>query len=114
MIKTNNTTDIKKIVLKLKPLPVKNYENIDLDRLVIYTLSLLEKEKIPLYFDFISVGLFRLFPRKFALANFKQYPDTFRVNNAIRRTTGSLSERKQERWANGSPKKPFSLTNFYP
>ena len=39
-----NTTDIKNIILKLKPFSVKNYENIDLDRLVIFTLFVLEEK----------------------------------------------------------------------
>lgn len=107
----NNTTDIKNVVLKLKAFPPKSYENIDLDRLVIYTLLVLEEKKVPLYFDFICVGLFKIFPRKFSLATFRQYPDAYRISNAIRRTTGALSDQNKKRWATGSPEHGFYLTD---
>ena len=112
MKKEKNTIDIKNIVLKFKPFPLRSYENIDLDRLVIYTLFSLEEKKVPLYFDFICIGLFKLFPHKFSLATFKQYPDAYRINNAIRRTTGALSDQNKKRWANGSPEHGFYLTDI--
>lgn len=101
-----NITDIKKTVLRIKPASKNNYENIDLDRLVVYTLSLLEESKVPLYFDFITVGLFRLFPLKFSMANFKQYPDTNRINKALRR----LTDQKRKGWATGNVENGFYLT----
>jgi len=112
MKKDKTIIDTKKIVLGLKPLSAKGYENLDLDRLVVYALYLLEEKEIPLYFDYICVGLFKLFPNKFSLANFKQYPDVFRINNAVRRVTGALSDKDKKRWANGSPENGFSLTDF--
>ncbi|MDO8574913.1 MAG: hypothetical protein Q7R61_01415 [bacterium] len=112
MKKNKNTIDIKRMVLGLKPLSIKGYEKLDLDRLVIYALYMLEEKGIPLYFDYICVGLFKLFPRKFSLANFKQYPDVFRIHNAVRRTTGALSDKDKKRWANGSSEHGFSLTDL--
>ncbi len=112
MKKNIEAINIKKEVLKLKPISPKGYENLDLDRLVVYGLFMLEKKEIPLYADFICVGLFRLFPKKFSLANFSQYPDMFRTNNALRRTTGALSDQNKKRWVNGSPENGFSLTDF--
>lgn len=111
MKKENNTSNVKNIVLRFKPFPPRSYENIDLDRLVIYALFSLAEKKVPLYFDLICVGLFKLFPYKFSLATFKQYPDAYRINNAIRRTTGALSGQDKEGWANGSPEHGFYLTD---
>ena len=99
-------TNIKKIVLLLKPSNSKSYENFDLDRLVVYTLFILEKNKVPLYFDYIAVALFRLFPKKFSMANFKQYPDTNRMSKSLRR----LADPKRKNWAKGSIENGFYLT----
>lgn len=108
MKKENKTTNIKKVVLKLKMLPLKNYQNIDLDRLVVYVLFTLEENRVPLYFDFIAVGLFKLFPRKFSMANFRQYPDTNRISKALRR----LTDQKRKDWATGNIENGFHLTDF--
>jgi hypothetical protein len=105
------SNSIKNNILSLRPFSSKDYENIDLDRLVIFTMCFLERKGLPLYFDFISVALFKLFPEKFSMANFIEFPDTYRINNSIRRTTGSLSDRdKLDRWANGTSEHGFSLT----
>lgn len=99
-------TNIKKIVLLLKPFNPKSYENFDLDRLVVYTLFTLEENKVPLYFDYIAVALFKLFPKKFSMANFKQYPDTNRMSKSLRR----LADPKRKNWAKGSIENGFHLT----
>lgn len=104
--------DTKKILTGLKQFPAANYDGFDLDRLVVYTLLILEENKIPLYFDFITVGLFRLFPRKFSMANFRQYPDTYRINNSIRRLTGSLRDSNKLDWVTGSVEHGFYLTDL--
>jgi len=106
-----NVEDLKDLVLKFKPITYKNYESFDLDRLVIYVLFTLNEKGIPLYFDFICVSLFKIFPHKFSLATFNQYPDAFRVNNALRRTTGALSDKNKKQWANGNPENGFYLTD---
>ena len=98
----------KKILAGLKQLPAANYDGFDLDRLVVYTLFILEENKVPLYFDFIAVGLFRLFPRKFSMANFRQYPDTNRINKALRR----LTDQKRKSWATGNIENGFYLTDL--
>lgn len=102
----------KKVLADLKQLPVSHYDGFDLDRLVVYALFVLEENKIPLYFDFIAVGLFRLFPRKFSMANFRQYPDTYRINNSIRRLAGSLRDSNKLGWVTGSVEHGFYLTDL--
>ncbi|MBI4225334.1 MAG: hypothetical protein HY617_03300 [Candidatus Sungbacteria bacterium] len=104
----SNEMNTKKILTGLKQLPAVNYDGFDLDRLVVYTLLILEENKVPLYFDFIAVGLFRLFPHKFSMANFRQYPDTNRINKALRR----LTDQKRKNWATGNLENGFYLTDL--
>ena len=108
MKSTHNEISTKKILAGLKQLPAANYDGFDLDRLVAYTLFILEENKVPLYFDFIAVGLFRLFPRKFSMANFRQYPDTNRISKALRR----LTDQKRKSWATGNVENGFYLTDL--
>ena len=96
----------KKNILSLKALTPKSYQNFDLDRLAIYALHTLEEKKIPLYFDYASVALFKLFPKKFSMANFVQYPDTNRISKALRR----LADQKRKGWVTGAIENGFNLT----
>ena len=98
----------KKTITALKPFAPKAYENVDLDRLAVYALCVLEQKKIPLYFDYASVALFRLFPRKFSMSNFSQYPDNNRINKALRR----LTDQTRKSWATGTVENGFSLTDL--
>lgn len=100
--------DDKKTISNFKRFPVKSYERIDLDRLAVYAISVLEENKVPLYFDYIAVAMFRLFPKKFSMANFPQYPDTNRVSKTLRR----LTDQKRKNWATGSVENGFNLTDF--
>jgi hypothetical protein len=102
------TSDIRRKVLGIHPFNKKAYENIDIDRLVAYGMFHLEKLKVPLYFEYIAISLFRLFPKKFSMANFARYPDAYRINNSVRRLAGSV--KKEVRWANGSVENGFTLT----
>jgi len=101
-------TDDKKAIIELKALTPKSYANIDLDRLAVHALCVLEQRKIPLYFDYAAVALFRLFPKKFSMANFSRYPDTNRINKALRR----LTDQARKSWATGSVENGFSLTDL--
>lgn len=107
-MKNQNDINIKRLLLGVKHFPFVSYDDFDLDRLVVYTIYVLEEKKIPLYFDFIAVGLFRLFPRKFSMANFTQYPDTNRISKALRR----LTDQKRKRWATGNIENGFHLTDL--
>lgn len=98
----------KKTIVALKAFTPKTYKNIDLDSLAVYALCALEQKKIPLYFDYASVALFRLFPKKFSMANFSRYPDTNRINKALRR----LTDPARKSWATGTVENGFSLTDL--
>lgn len=102
--------NIKAKVLRIKPLRANRYNNLDIDRLVVFGMSYLEENDIPLYFEYIVVALFRLFPEKFSLENFTEYPDTYRINNSVRRLAGSIKSRGVT-WASGSIENGFNLTD---
>lgn len=51
------------------------YLSLDKDRLVLFAVGLLESKKIEPTFDKIVVTVFKLFPRKFSLIGFAEYPD---------------------------------------
>lgn len=96
----------KKIVEELVPYEKEQYENIIQDKLAIFTMGLLEKKGVPLYFEYIGVALFKLFPAKFALITFKEFPDLYRISNLLR-----LHLRPSDRnWAVGNIKTNFSIT----
>ena len=100
--------DSKDLLLALKEFPAKSYESFDLDRLAIYALLAMEVKKIPLYFDYASVALFKFFPKKFSMANFQQFPDTNRINKTLRR----LTDAKRKRWATGTVENGFNMTEL--
>lgn len=52
-----------------------DYLSLDKDRLVLFAVGFLESKKIEPTFDKIVVAVFRLFPTKFSLIGFPEYPD---------------------------------------
>lgn len=81
------------------------YENIDLNRLATYTIWLLKENNIVITFENIVVALFIMFPEKFSLVGYKEYPDSTRVNRALLQLRP-----KYRNWATGNVKKGFTLT----
>jgi hypothetical protein len=51
------------------------YSLMDKDRLVLFAVSQLESKRIEPTFDKIVVATFKLFPKKFSLIGFPEYPD---------------------------------------
>lgn len=51
------------------------YENIDLDHLMMYAIGRLAKISVDLSFENAVVASFKLFPKKFSLLGFPNYPD---------------------------------------
>ena len=96
----------KKFVKNLKPFKEEQYKNITQDQLAIFAMYFLEQKGVPLYFEYIGISLFKLFPKKFSLITFKEYPDLYRISNLLR-----LHLRPTERnWAVGNVRTSFSLT----
>jgi len=80
------------------------YCNLDIDRLVVYVLFYLEENSIQLTLENIIVGAFRLFPGKFSLFGFPEYPDSARVEKSLWRSRG-----KERQWIGGKTRQGYSL-----
>jgi hypothetical protein len=91
---------------KLKPFDYANYESIDLDRLVIYTTVELEKLGIELSLENIIVGAFKLFPKKFSLIGYSEFPDATRVEKALWRCKG-----RKRQWIGGKTPHGYLITD---
>jgi hypothetical protein len=81
------------------------YEPLDLTGLAAYAIKRLQDLQFPATFENLVVALFRLFPEKFSLHGYAQYPDAARIG----RTLLQLGP-KYRNWARGSVQKGFTLT----
>jgi len=89
----------------ISPFPESSYAAIDLTGLAAFTLFWLQDRHIPATFENIVVASFKMFPLKFSLEGFPDYPDAARVG----RTLLQLGP-KYRNWARGSVQKGFVLT----
>jgi len=97
-------TDKEKIQ-KLEPFDYSSYEAIDLDRLVIYTTVNLQEIGVELSLENIIVGAFRLFPKKFSLFGYIEFPDATRVEKCLWRCKG-----KKRQWIGGKTPHGYQVT----
>lgn len=67
----------------IKAIDYSLYRNIDLNSLLVYIVDLLKDKKITINFENICVASYKLFPQKFSLINYKEYPDAARVNRGL-------------------------------
>ncbi len=89
-----------------QPFASSNYIGMDNNRLAIYAIALLEENGIPRTQEAVTVALFLMFPEKFSLVGFPQYPDTERVN----RTLLQLGD-KYRNWATGNKHVGYTLND---
>jgi hypothetical protein len=82
------------------------YEKVPLDTLVIYTAYRLVKDQYPLTYENIVALAFTLFPKRFSLRGYPQYPDSATINKSWLRC------RTDKNWLNGSAKAGFKLTDL--
>lgn len=68
----------------MKSYPAEVYRGIPLGELAAYAARVLIENKIDCSYENLTVSLFRLFPQKFSLVGFPQFPDGDRVSNTIR------------------------------
>jgi len=83
----------------------EQYKQINNDRLVVYGVYLLEKNGIEPTFDNVVVTVFKLFPDRFSLIGFPNYPDAKRIHDCLWHCTY-----KTKHWLNGNAKSGFSLS----
>jgi hypothetical protein len=89
----------------LESIDKKTYENVDLDRLVLYAVEKLEESNIEPTFDKVVVTTFKLFPEKFSLIGFPKFPDAKRVHDCLWHCTY-----KTKRWLFGTAKSGYKIT----
>lgn len=81
------------------------YKNISLDELVTYCVFILHEEKKEVTFENLVAKCFSLFPDKFSLVGYPQWPDSARVNKSWLRC------RTDFKYIRGNVKTGFTLTS---
>lgn len=84
---------------------LKLYSNISLDELVTYSIYILLEENKEATFENIVAKCYELFPEKFSLIGYPQWPDSARVNKSWLRC------RTDFKYIKGSVKNGFHLTS---
>ncbi|MEM3714683.1 MAG: hypothetical protein QW478_11705 [Candidatus Micrarchaeaceae archaeon] len=84
----------------------KNYLTLDKDKLILFTVHFLEKKGIEPTHDKITATAFKLFPQKFALIGFPEYPDSLSVYYSVYH-----HDTKTKGWLTGNPKSGYTVTD---
>jgi len=92
-------------VKELKGFEEVKYKDIDLNRLSVFAIWLLKENQLPITIQSITVASFKMFPTKFSLIDYPEYPDVTRVNRALMQLTP-----KYRNWATGNVKQGYVLT----
>jgi len=91
---------------KSEPLNEERYAHIDNDRLVLYVVDYLEENNVEPTFEKIVVAAYKLFPKRFSLLGFPQYPDAKTIYYPVMH--GSY---KKKGWLSGNMQSAFHLTS---
>ena len=89
----------------LKSIKANKYESLGTDRLILYAVSELSKNKVEATFDNVVVAAFKLFPKRFSLIGFPDHPDGKRVHDSLFHCTY-----KTKKWLSGNAKSGYALT----
>lgn len=92
-------------ILALKAIDSSNYESIDLDRLVIYAVAKLAEMNLELSLENIIVATFKLFPSKFSILGYPEFPDATRVEKCLWRCKGP-----KRGWIGGKTPHGYTIT----
>lgn len=92
-------------ILSLQEFQLDRYEGIDLDRLVAYAVMRLEENGEELSLENIIVASFKLFPKKFSMLGYPQFPDATRVEKCLWRCKGT-----RRGWVGGKTPHGYSTT----
>lgn len=87
-----------------KQFPQETYRSIDNNRLALYAIKTLQQNRVPVTQEAVAVALFLLFPKKFSLIGFNEFPDVERAH----RTLLQLGP-KWRNWAKGDTHHGFTL-----
>lgn len=81
------------------------YLSVDKDRLVLFAVDFLESKNIEPTFDKVVAIAFKLFPKKFSLIGFPEYPDAKTVNDCV-----YLHCVKTKGWISGNAQTSYRIT----
>lgn len=96
---------IKNIVPEFKPTSVINISS--REKLVAYTMAYLEKNNIPILFNYVCIAAFKLFPERFQFGEFSEYPHIEMLNRTILHLRP-----KENNYAEGSVRQEYRLTEL--
>lgn len=105
MVSIVRLTDQDKI-RRLKPFDEFRYHTINLDHLVMYAVGQVEKLHADISFENVVAATFALFPKKFSLLGFPEYPDSNRIGKCLWRFTS-----KARQWLGGKSRHGFFVTD---
>jgi len=103
-------SEFKRTKEKAKSFPEKVYRDISLSDLVLYALFSLKNKGIETTFENIVAESYELFPKKFYLPGYPEYPDANRVRREIQRIEGTLSTPGMKKLAKGNMKTSYEIT----
>lgn len=83
MSQSGNDDYDKSDILELKPFDVALYEGYALTSLAAYCVFWLHTWSIPTSLENVAVASYRMFPAKFALVGWPQFPDVNRINRTV-------------------------------
>lgn len=96
---------------KAKSFEPNKYEGLALTDLVLFALFSLDNKGIEATFENLTAECFELFPKKFSLPGYPDYPDARRVSREARRLSGGLTEEKgKSNYLKGNLKTSFEFT----
>lgn len=104
MVTTKQAKSDENIIKEIKEFE-GNYIPLDKDRLVLFAVDFLESRNIEPTLDKIVVTAFKLFPKKFSLVGFPEYPDALIIDNCAR-----LHCTRTKGWLFGNAKSGFKVT----
>lgn len=84
---------------------VGDYLSLDKDRLILFVVDLLRSKSIEPTFDKIVAAAFKVFPKKFSLVGFPEYPDGKVVNDCV-----YLHCVKSKGWLSGNAQTGYAFT----
>lgn len=70
-------------ILKIQSLSEKTYKDISLALLTAYSLYWMEEWMLPTTIEAVSILNFKLFPLKFSMVGFPEFPDALRANRSL-------------------------------
>jgi hypothetical protein len=92
-------------VVRLEPYSPTAYAALDIDRLVVFAAVELQRLGIPLSLENLIVASYKLFPEKFSLDGYSEYPDATRIEKSLWRCRG------EKKWLEGKTRHGYMVSD---